>query len=207
MPCVASPCSPSDSPWSAVTTMSVLRGCLSRSVQQRTERGVGPRHLAEVRCAGISSRPLRRRGVGGVRIVEVHPREPLALLPADPLRRRRDDRIGAAFAFAGIDRRRRVQPIVIGVEADAQAETAIERKPADERAGREPRGLQQCRDRRPARLEAIPGVVADAVLVRIPSAEDARVRRQRDDGVRVREVKRAPRAASASRFGVAAPPP
>ncbi len=37
-------------------------------------------------------------------------------------------------------------------------------------------------------VEPIAGVVADAVLVRIPSAEDAGVRRQRDDRVGVREV-------------------
>ena len=64
----------------------------------------------------------------------------------------------------------------------------VERKAADERARREALRLEQRRGRRLGGGEAIARVVADAVLVRIAARENRRVRHERHDRVRVREV-------------------
>ena len=64
----------------------------------------------------------------------------------------------------------------------------VEREAADERAGGEPLPLQQRRRGRLLRIEAVAGVVADAVLVRIQARQHARMRHERDDGVGVREA-------------------
>ncbi len=112
----------------------------------------------------------------------------LAGLRADPVERGRDDRVGAALRQREVDGAAGfADPVVVDVEAGVQTEALIEREPADERAGREAERLQPRRQRVGLRLDPIAVVVADAVLVGIGAGQDAGVRRQRDDGVRVRE--------------------
>ena len=123
-----------------------------------------------------------------MRIEDVHPGEPLRRLRAAPLQRRRDDGVGAPLGQGEVDAARRLaDAIVVGVEPGVQAEALIEREAADEGAGREARRLQARRQRRLVAAQAIAVVVAHAMLVRIGAGQHAGVRRQGDDGVRVRE--------------------
>jgi hypothetical protein len=108
-------------------------------------------------------------------------------LRIDPLQRRGHDRVRGPFALALLDRGAAAESIVVPIESDVQAEPPVERESADEGTGRETASLQLGGQRRPLRVESIAGVVPDSVLVRVAAAENARVRGQRDDGVRVSE--------------------
>ena len=125
-----------------MTTTSVGARLRGEPIEERAQRGVGQRDFAEVGIRREARRPLAGRIVGDVRIVDVHPDEPFAGLPADPLERGRDDGVGAPLAVASLARSRRAdrgaaQIVVVDIEADAEAEAPIERKAADERASRE----------------------------------------------------------------------
>ena len=193
MPCVASPCSPSDSPWSAVSTTSVrprAARCEER-LQQRAERGVGGRDLAVVGRAGEARGERLGRRVGAVRLVEVHPAERRA--PGGPRRSRPCARATVAGAAALLLEQRRPrlrvdEAVVVDVEAAREAEARVEREGAHEGAGAVAARLQQRGQRVGPGREAEAGVVAHAVVEREAAREDVRVGRQRHDVVRVRVV-------------------
>ena len=118
----------------------------------------------------------------------MEPREPPALLLIDPPQRRRHDGVCAALAIPGFRRGRpALELVIVAIEADPQAESAVEREAADERRGRETCRLESCGRRRLAGRVAIARVVADAVLVRVAAAQDRGVRRQRDHRMCVRK--------------------
>ena len=75
------------------------------------------------------------------------------------------------------------------VEAGGEAESGVERKRADERAGCKALRLEKRRQRRQARREPVPAVLAETMLKRIGPGEHARMRRQCDHAVRVGEGK------------------
>src|SRR5206468_431841 len=77
---------------------------------------------------------------------------------------------------------------VVHVKAACEAEPRRERKRADERAGAIAARVQDRRERVDRRRETEAGVVADAVIDGIAPRENVRVRRQRDDVVRVRAI-------------------
>ena len=64
----------------------------------------------------------------------------------------------------------------------------MQRERADEGGGRVAGLLQQRGGGARARAQPVAAVVADAMLKRIDAGQDRRVRRQRRDGVRVREL-------------------
>src|SRR5205823_5988079 len=70
--------------------------------------------------------------------------------------------------------------VVVDVEAAREAEPDVERKRADERAGAIPAILEQRCERRNILRKPKSGILADAVLERIASRQDVRVRRQGD---------------------------
>ena len=98
------------------------------TIEERAKGEVGPGHFAEVGIGRKPGRPFGRRLIGRVRVVDVHPREPLALLAADPVQRRFDDGIGTTLPVARFGARGRVQSIVVDVEADVQPEAMVERE-------------------------------------------------------------------------------
>jgi hypothetical protein len=154
--------------------------------EKRTERPIHGGHFAVVRLRRVLRVEGRRRAVRRMRLVDVHPGEPAALLPRDPGAGARDDDAGRPLRNhklpAGRDR---VEPAVVGIEAGRQTKARIERKCADERGCREAGRFQPRRDRFGALRQAIAAVIPDPVLERIRAREDAGVRGQRDDGVRV----------------------
>ena len=155
-------------------------------IEQRAEGAVDRSDLAIVRLGGVPRSEVGWRLVRRVGIEDVHPREKLRGLPADPVDRAPGDHVrgslghrerDVAFQFRDL--------IVIDVEAGRQPEAFREREPADERAGRKTQRLQSCRERLGAILDAIAAVVAHSVLVRKLPGEDRRVGGQRDDRMRM----------------------
>ena len=199
MPCVNSPWSPRLSPWSAVTIDERLARERREPIEERTERVVRPGNLAGVGIGRIAPGELVWRLVRRVRIEHVHPREPLVRLRSRPGERRRDDGVGAALGerevhgAAGL-----ADAVVVDVEAGVEAEALIERETADEGAGGKAEALQPRGQRRGPGPDPVAVVVAHAVLVGIRAGQEARMRRQRDDRVRVGEGE--PRAARGERF-------
>ena len=55
-----------------------------QAAEKRRERGVGPGHFAEIGIRRKLRRPFCGGLIGCVRIVEMHPGEPLRLLLSDP---------------------------------------------------------------------------------------------------------------------------
>ncbi len=129
-----------------------------------------------------------RRRIGRVRIEDVHPREPLALLTADPFARHRDDSFRPPLGEGEVSLRHLASShIVVAVEPLCETELPIERKGADERSSGEAvlfSALGECDG---VVVQAEAGVVANTMLEGIVPGHDAGVRRQGDDGVRVRE--------------------
>ena len=130
------------------------------------------------------------RRVWEMRLVQVDPAEPGAAgLRPQPARGRRNRVTTRALLLekrrprGGIDK-----AVVVDIESPGEAEARIEWKTADERAGGEATGLQHRGERLFAPRETKAGVVADAVLGREPAGQDAGVRGQRDNRVRVRIV-------------------
>ena len=157
--------------------------------EEAAQSRVRERHFARVGVVCVLGRERRRRLRRGVGIVDVHPREPPAALCRQPLQRRADDLVGATLAERELGGARHlVQPVVVNTETGVQAELRVERERADERAGREPLGAQARGERLGAGGHPEAAVVANAMLKGIQAGQDADVRGQRDDGMRMREV-------------------
>ena len=158
--------------------------------QHARDLRVGEGDLAVVGVAAGFFQELLRRIVGRVRIVEMNPgKERLAAAVPEPLQRGIDDDVASAFGFeprgaGGIAR----HPIVVGVEADRQAEPAIEDVGADKRAGAIARVVKGARERRPSGERD--AVQADAVFSRQRAGHDRGVgrKRQRHRAARVAEA-------------------
>ena len=86
----------------------------------------------------------------------------------------------------------RPNAVIVDVESVCQAKPPFERDATNEGSSGESLLLQQRRDRRGARLQAIAAVVADAMLVRVCSCQDAGMRGTREYRVRVREFETQP---------------
>ena len=188
MPCVTSPWSPSPSPWSAVTTTVV--GLVERRTasSERTERVIHICHFTGVRVAAVSRVERRRRRVARVRVEDVDPGEPLAPLLVDPGARLRDDLFGATLGEGEVSLGdAALADVAVDVEALREAELPVEGKCADECAGGQ--AALACDLRQCLRLlvQPVAGVVPDAVLERVASREDARMRRQGHHRMRVGE--------------------
>jgi hypothetical protein len=108
---------------------------------------------------------------------------------ADPLPRQRDYGGRGTFGHDEFGRRAGfAEAIVVHVEAGVQSEARVQRKRADEGSSGVAGFLQQRGGGLRVRRQPITAVIADAVCIRIRPGQDARVRRQCDDRVRVREV-------------------
>ena len=79
--------------------------------------------------------------------------------------------------------------IVIDIETGRKTEPRIQRKGTDKCSSREASALQRLGQSLSVGPQTIAVVVADAVLERIQTCQDARVRRERDDGMGVSEIK------------------
>jgi hypothetical protein len=162
------------------------------AIEKRSKGVVGPRDLPIVRPIGVLGAERLGRRIGRVRIEDMHPPEKALALAGDlvnPGNSARDDHIGRPFGH----RERRISAelgdlVVVDIEAAGQAKSFRQRKTADERPGGEACGLEPSGQRRRVVSDAIAAVVADAVLIREQPGQDGRVRRQRHDRVRVREV-------------------
>ena len=162
---------------------------IAHIVEKRRERRVGRRYLAVVRLSGVLAVERRRRTVGRVRIEHVHPGEPAgAFVRADPIAREGHHGCRRPLGHDELSRVARFpESIVVDVEPLIQAETRVQRKGGDEGTGRVTSLLENRRERTCARREPIAAVLADAVDVRILTGENARVRWQRKDGLRMRK--------------------
>ena len=206
MPWVASPCSPSDSPWSAVRTTSGPAGAARREDRLQQRAGARRRRPRPRRGRG-ATRSATAKGSGGaygaVRLVEVHPAErrapalrrrsrPARAPPSPSPRRSCSSSTGRA---CGVD-----EAVVVDVEAAREAEARVERKGAHEgrRSG----------SRAPSSSVAsvsVPDGKRKPALSRTPcssgqaAGEDVRVRGERHDVVRVGVVEAHARARPAGR--------
>ena len=124
-----------------------LRG---ERVEQRTERGVGPRHLAQVRIGRDTARATRPA-------VDTARADRSTCTNANHLpgccrihvERGTHDLVGAAVGQDEVDLRSDLADlVVVDVEARREAESSVERKAADEPAGGEAERLESCRDGR-----------------------------------------------------------
>ena len=157
-------------------------------LEQRPERVIDVGHFSGVEVRRVLRVVGRRRSVARMRVENVNPGEPLALLSGDPLPRRRDDRLGPSLGESEVTLRHLTSThIVVSVESLRQAELPVQWKGSHERSRRQTVLLRQLGDGDGLVVEPEAGVVADAVLEWIASGHDARVRGQGDDGVRVRE--------------------
>ena len=163
-------------------------GQLRQPIKERTQSEVGPRDLGRIRIGRILRLPVRWGLVRGVRIEDVHPGEPLAVLAADPVECRRNRFIGATL---GHDELRGLadfaDAIVVCAESRVEPVPLVEGIGAHERAGREIECLQTGGKRGLTGTHPEPAVVTDAVFVRIAARENRRMRRQREHRVSMRE--------------------
>ncbi len=169
-PWVASPCSSSDSPWSAVSTTERPPGLPRRQdrLEEGAECGIGRGHLAVVGVAAEARGGRLGRLVGIMRLEDVHPAEdgpsgrgPRAIGARGPPCR------GPAAPRAGRPAGRGVRPdegVVVDLEPAAQPEPRREREGADEGPGPVAAGGEEGRERLHPRREAEAGVVAHAVV-------------------------------------------
>ena len=163
-------------------------------IEQRGQRRVGRRHIAEI---GVVPEPRSKRfgrRVRKMRLVKVNPQEPWrslrsprALVGPGPVGIQplpgRGDRFDAATL--GHTKRGVVfalpVAIVVDVEPASEAEAHVERERADEGRGPIPTRFEHCRQRVGVIGKSESGVLADAVMQRVSARENIGVRRQRDD--------------------------
>jgi len=128
-----------------------------------------------------------------MRIENVHPGKPAAWLAAEPRQGRIDDLSGRPFSQGEVGRiAGPTESVIVDVESVCEAKPPLERDATNEGASGESLLLQYRRNRCSARLQAIPAVVADPMLVRVCSCQDAGMRRTRECRVRVREFETQP---------------
>ena len=149
---------------------------------------VNVRDLAEVEIGGVLRCEWLGRAVGGVGVVHVHPHEPfLSLVGLPPPDRGLEHRCGRPLLQLEIKRYGAFAVVVVvDLEALIEAVARVERRGADERAGRVAQAAQHRRNGLVLRVESKPGVLAHAVLIGIEPGQDVGVRRQGDDVLRVR---------------------
>ena len=137
----------------------------------------------------------------------MHPGEPSAWLAAEPREGRIDDLSGRPFRQGEVGRiARPTEPVIVDVESVCQAKPPLEGDATNEGSSGESLLFQQRRNRRGARLQAIPAVVADPMLVRVCSCQDAGMRGTRECRVRVREFETQPYRRKVIQIGRTRPP-
>ena len=187
MPCVASPCSPSDSPWSEVKTTRTRsrRARREERLEERPQGGVRRRHLALVGLAREARGERGGRLVREVRLVQVDEGEPpLAANRLDPPPRRAH-RLGARpLGHREGGRLRSPQPVVVDVEAPVEPEPGVEREGADEGPGAPAPLLENRGEGGPVGREAEARVVVNAVAQGVLAGEQVGVGGQGHDVVR-----------------------
>jgi hypothetical protein len=108
---------------------------------------------------------------------------------SDPLTSERHDSRSGPFGHHELGRRARLaEAIVVDVEPVGQPEARMQRKGADEGSSRVAGLLEQRRSGARLGRQTVAAVVAQAMLKRELAREDARVRRQGEDGVGMREI-------------------
>ena len=161
---------------------------LGELVQDGAHRLVGESDLAIVRIAGKEVAEGGRRLIGLVGVVKMEPDEErgggaLTRVAVQPAEESERGTVSPALRFEPRARRGRLlHPIIVGVEAESEAEPAVENERADESRGAIAPLVEDGGQGREALCQVEVAVVPNAMLEGIESGQDGGVRRQGDGG-------------------------